>query len=276
MGPAASTDGEDAVSDPLFSGVSGAYLGLILAPPVIPLIERVGVTEAWTLYLALIVTFGLVTTGTAWILTSRPTVAVTLGATRARWLLPVIAVGYAVVGFASLETTGISGVLAFFFGLLAFLLGVAIATMAQTRYAAAVTADTNELTRWRASWPESAQRRRLHVGGAIAGVATIGFAVGAVFDIALLQYSGQVLFPAGFVLLSTGGSRTAVATERGLEIRLPVARRFYAWEDLESYDLDAESLVITRRWGSDLRFATAEIDDVSLVEWTLAERLSDD
>ncbi len=148
--------------------------------------------------------------------------------------------------------------------------------MAQTRYAAAVTADTNELTRWRASWPESAQRRRLHVGGAIAGVATIGFAVGAVFDIALLQYSGQVLFPAGFVLLSTGGSRTAVATERGLEIRLPVARRFYAWEDLESYDLDAESLVITRRWGSDLRFATAEIDDVSLVEWTLAERLSDD
>ncbi|MCJ0619371.1 hypothetical protein JZX76_07565 [Haloarcula hispanica] len=276
MGPAASTDGEDAASDPLFGGVSGAYLGLILAPPVIPLIERVGVTEAWTLYLALIVTFGLVTTGTAWILTSRPTVAVTLGATRARWLLPVIAVGYAVVGFASLETTGISGVLAFFFGLLAFLLGVAIATMAQTRYAAAVTADTNELTRWRASWPESAQRRRLHVGGAIAGVATIGFAVGAVFDIALLQYSGQVLFPAGFVLLSTGGSRTAVATERGLEIRLPVARRFYAWEDLESYDLDAESLVITRRWGSDLRFATAEIDDVSLVEWTLAERLSDD
>ncbi|AJF24751.1 hypothetical protein SG26_03000 [Haloarcula sp. CBA1115] len=276
MGPAASTDGEDAASDPLFGGVSGAYLGLILAPPVIPLIERVGVTEAWTLYLALIVTFGLVTTGTAWILTSRPTVAVTLGATRARWLLPVIAVGYAVVGFASLETTGISGVLAFFFGLLAFLLGVAIATMAQTRYAAAVTADTNELTRWRASWPESAQRRRLHVGGAIAGVATIGFAVGAVFDIALLQYSGQVLFPAGFVLLSTGGSRTAVATERGLEIRLPVARRFYAWEDLESYDLDAESLVVTRKWGSDLRFATAEIDDVSLVEWTLAERLSDD
>ncbi|KZX49216.1 hypothetical protein [Haloarcula sp. K1] len=276
MGPAASTDGEDAASDPLFGGVSGAYLGLILAPPVIPLIERVGVTEAWTLYLALIVTFGLVTTGTAWILTSRPTVAVTLGATRARWLLPVIAIGYAVVGFASLETTGISGVLAFFFGLLAFLLGVAIATMAQTRYAAAVTADTNELTRWRASWPESAQRRRLHVGGAIAGVATIGFAVGAVFDIALLQYSGQVLFPAGFVLLSTGGSRTAVATERGLEIRLPVARRFYAWEDLESYDLDAESLVITRRWGSDLRFATAESDDVSLVEWTLAERLSDD
>ncbi|WP_420181867.1 hypothetical protein ACNO8S_10125 [Haloarcula sp. KBTZ06] len=276
MGPAASTDGEDAASDPLFGGVSGAYLGLILAPPVIPLIERVGVTEAWTLYLALIVTFGLVTTGTAWILTSRPTVAVTLGATRARWLLPVIAVGYAVVGFASLETTGISGVLAFFFGLLAFLLGVAIATMAQTRYAAAVTADTNELTRWRASWPESAQRRRLHVGGAIAGVATIGFAVGAVFDIALLQYSGQVLFPAGFVLLSTGGSRTAVATERGLEIRLPVARRFYAWEELESYDLDAESLVVTRKWGSDLRFATAEIDDVSLVEWTLAERLSDD
>ena len=276
MCPAASTDGADAASDPLFGGVCGAYLGLLLASSVTPVMKHGGVTESGALYLALVGTFAVVTTVTGWALSSRPTVAVTLGATRVRWLLPVIAVGYAVVGFASLETTGISGVLAFFFGLLAFLLGVAIAAMAQTRYAAAVTADTDELTRWRASWPESAQRRRLYIGGAVAGVATVGFAVGAVFDHALLQYIGQILFPSGFVLLSTGGTRTAVATEDGLEIRLPVARRFYGWAELESYDLDAESLVITRKWGSDLRFATAEIDDVSLVEWTLAERLSDD
>ncbi len=90
--------------------------------------------------------------------------------------------------------------------------------MSQTRYTAAVTAGAEELTRWRASWPESAQRRRLYIGGAIAGVATVGFAIGAVFDIALLQYTSQVLFPSGFVLLSTGGTRTAVATENGLEI----------------------------------------------------------
>ena len=276
MRPAANTDGAGAASDPLFGGVSGAYLGLVLAPPVVPVMEWVGVTEAWALYIALVGTFAAVTTVTGWGLSSRPTVAVTLGATRARWLPVAIAAVYAVVGFASLEMSGISGVLAFFFGLLAFLFGIAVAVMSQTRYTAAVTAGAEELTRWRASWPKSAQRRRLHVGGAIAGVATVGFAVGAVFDIALLQYTGQVLFPSGFVLLSTGGTRTAVATEDGLEIRLPVARRFYAWEELESYDLDAESLVITRRWGSDLRFATAEIDDVSLAEWTLAERLSED
>ncbi|WP_367175507.1 hypothetical protein [Haloarcula rubripromontorii] len=276
MGQGASTADNDTESDPLFGGVSGAYLGLILAPPVVLLLEQLGVTESWALYLALIGTLAAVATGTAWVLSDRPAVATALGATRARWLPMAIAVGYAAAGFASLATTGVVGVLAFFFGLLAFLLGMATAVMAQTRYTVAVTANTDELTRWRASWPESAQRRRLHVGGAIAGVATIGFAVGAVFDIALLQYTSQVLFPSGFVLLSTGGTRTAVATERGLEIRLPVARRFYAWEELDSYDLDAESLVITRRWGTALRFATADIDDVSLVEWTLAERLPDD
>jgi len=276
MRSAASTDRGETESDPLFGGVSGAYLGSMLVPPVIPLIERVGVTEAGTQYLALIGTVGLVTTVTGWVLSSRPPVAVTLGATRARWLPSAIAFAYAVIGFASLETTGVVGVLAFFLGLLAFLLGGAIAVMAQTRYTAAVTAGTEEVTRWRASWPESARRRRLYVGGAVVGVAAVGVAVGAVFDLALLQYTGQVLFPSGFVLLPTGGTRTAVATERGLEIRLPVARWFYAWNELESYDLDSESLVITRRWGSDLWFATADIDDVSLVEWTLAERLSDD
>ncbi|EMA16373.1 hypothetical protein [Haloarcula marismortui] len=276
MRPAASTGGASTASDPLFGGISGAYLGLLLAPPVLPVLERVGVTEAWALYLALVGTFAVVTTVTGWVLSGRPTVAVTLGATRARWSPVAIAAVYAAVGFASLGMSGVSGVLAFFFGLLAFLFGMAVAVMSQTRYTAAVTAGAEELTRWRASWPESAQRRRLYIGGAIAGVATVGFAIGAVFDIALLQYTSQVLFPSGFVLLSTGGTRTAVATENGLEIRLPVARRFYAWEELESYDLDAESLVITRKWGADLRFATAEIDDVSLAEWTLAERLSDD
>ncbi|RLM47133.1 hypothetical protein DVK00_01115 [Haloarcula sp. Atlit-47R] len=276
MRPVVHTDGAGAASDPLFSGASGAYLGLLLAPPIVPGLKWVGVTEAWALYAALVGTVTAVTTVIGWLLSSRPAVAVTVGATRARWLPAAIAAVYAAVGFASLEMSGVSGVLAFFFGLLAVLLGVAVAVMSQTRYTAAVTAGADELTRWRASWPESAQRRRLHVGGAIAGVATIGFAVGAVFDIALLQYISQVLFPSGFVLLSTGGTRTVVATERGLEVRLPIARQFYAWEELESYELDAESLVITRRWGTALRFATADIDDVSLAEWTLAERLSDD
>jgi len=269
------TDEDSVASDPLFGGASGAYLGLLLAPPVISLLQQFGVTEAWTLYLALLGTLGVVTTAAGWGLSGRPVLAVKLGATRARWLPMGIGIAYATVGFASLESVGIGGVVAFFFGLLAFLLGVAIAVMAQTRYTAAVTAGTDELTRWRASWPESAQRRRLHIGGAVAGIATIGFTVGAVFDYSLLQYTAQILFPTGFVLIPTGGTRTAVATEDGLEIRLPVARRFYAWEDLASYDLDSESLVITRKWGSNLRFATAEIDDVSLAEWTLAERLSD-
>ncbi|GGK75091.1 hypothetical protein [Haloarcula sebkhae] len=275
MRPVVRTDGAGAASDPLFGGVSGAYLGLLLAPPVVLGLEWVGVTEAWALYTGLVGTVAAVTAVTVLVLSARPTVAVTLGATRTRWLPMASAVGYAAVGFASLEMSGIGGVLAFFFGLLAFLLGVAIAVMSQTRYTAAVTAEAEELTRWRASWPESAQRRRLFIGGAVACVVIVGFAVGAVFDIALLQYTGQVLFPSGFVLLSTGGTRTAVATERGLEIRLPVARRFYAWDELESYDLDADSLVITRKWGTDLRFATADIDDVSFAEWTLAERLSD-
>ncbi|MEF8828922.1 MAG: hypothetical protein V5A49_07790 [Haloarcula sp.] len=271
-----STGGGHAAADPLFGVVSGAYLGFILAPPVVPLLERFGVTEAWLVYLGLLGTFAAVGTATAWGLSDRPGAAVKLGATRTRWLPMGLGVAYAAGGFASLGSAGVGGLVAFFAGLLAFLAGVAVAVMAQTRYAAAVTAGTAEVTRWRASWPESAQRRRLHVGGAVAGVATVGFAVGAVFDLALLQYTGQVLFPSGFVLLSTGGTRTAVATERGLEIRLPVARRFYAWDELASYELDSESLVITRKWGSNLRFATAEIDDVSLAEWTLAERLSDD
>jgi len=41
-------------------------------------------------------------------------------------------------------------------------------------------------------------------------------------------------------------------------------------------DIERLSDVSTRRRGSNLRFATVEIDDVSLAEWTLAERLSDD
>ncbi|SDX02001.1 hypothetical protein SAMN05443574_11217 [Haloarcula vallismortis] len=146
MRSAADTDRENTGSDPLFGGVSGAYLGLLLAPPAILTLEWAGVTESWALYLALIGTFAVVTAVTGWVLSGRPPVAVTLGATRTRWLPMAIAVVYAAAGFVSLGTTGISGVLAFFFGLLAFLLGVALAVMAQTRYTAAVTARTDELT----------------------------------------------------------------------------------------------------------------------------------
>lgn len=268
------TGGQRSDPDPRFGGVSGAYLGLLAAPSAVPLARRVGATEPWLLTLSLLGTLAVVTAGTGWWLHRRPDLAIRLGATRLRWVPMAIAVGYAAVGFASLGVAGVGGLLAFFCGLLAFLAGAAIAVVSQTRYTAAVTAGAEELTRWRASWPESAQRRRLHLGGAIAVVATVGFVVGAVFDLSLLQYTGQILFPSGFVLISTGGTRTAIATEDGLEIRLPMARRFYAWDELDSYDLDSEALVITRRWGADLRFATAEIDDVSLVEWTLAEQIS--
>ncbi|MBV0901724.1 hypothetical protein [Haloarcula salina] len=261
--------------DPRFGAICGGYLGLLATPPVVLLVawtvSRSPVVLAVTLVAAL-VTVGL---ATAWWLRSRPSLAVALGATRKRWAFIALAVGYAVAGFAQTGAVGPVGLVAVACGLFASVFGIAIAVMSHTRYAVSATTGRPELARWTASWPEREQRRRLRHGGAFAGVATVGFAVGTILESSLLQYTGQVLFPSGFVLITTGGTRTAVATDAGLEVRHPGARRFYAWDDLSGYDLDSEALVLTREWGADLRFATAEIDDVSLVEWTLAERLDD-
>lgn len=261
--------------DPRFGAVCGGYLGLLSTPPVVLLVAWAVSRSPLVLAVALVGTLTAVALAVAWWLRSRPSLAVALGATRKRWVFIVLAVGYAVAGFAQTGAVGPVGLVAVACGLLASVFGIAIAVMSHTRYAIAATAGRSEIARWTASWPEREQRRRLRHGGALAGVATVGFAVGAIIESSLLQYTGQVLFPSGFVLITTGGTRTAVATDAGLEVRHPGARRFYVWDDLSGYDLDSEALAITREWGADLRFATAEIDDVSLVEWTLAERLAD-
>jgi hypothetical protein len=146
--------------DPVFGVVTGFYLALLVTPPVVFAVGEFVTADAAGRYVTAVVT-GVVVLGLGWLTTERMDgLAPSIGATRLRWALAALPVGYALAGFGSLEQTGSVGVVAFFFGIGAMAVGFVLGVMARTRHADAVLDGVERECEFRAGWPDAARRRR--------------------------------------------------------------------------------------------------------------------
>jgi hypothetical protein len=259
--------------DPLFGVVVGLYLALLIVPPVVFVVGRFVSADPAGRYVTAVVTAAVVL-GLGWLVTEHADgLAPRVGATRLRWALAAVPVGYAAAGFASLGRTGAIGVVAFFFGLGALTVGFVLGVMARTRHADATLDGIDVEREFRAGWPSDARRRLGIVAGAVTVAAGCCFVVGVFTDWFPLQAVGQILVPVGIVSYSSTEPRTFTASAVGLEQRLPVARRLVPWDAFEGYTRTDDALVLHRQWGVDTRLAVSDLDDLDAVERAIARYL---
>jgi len=259
--------------DPLWGLVVGLYVALLVAPLTVFTVDRLVTDDAAALYGTVVVTLAVVV-GLAWLATARfDGIATRLGGARLRWTLGILPVGYALLGFASLGRTGISGVLAFFFGAGAMAAGLVLGVMARTRHTDAVLDGVDIDSEFRAGWPSAAKRRLGAVAAAATALAFVCFLAGVFTDWLLLQFAGQLLVPVGLVSYNSAEPRTLTVSAAGLEQRLPVARRLVSWDAFESHTRTDDALVLHRRWRVDTRLALADLDDPDAVEAAISRHL---
>ena len=273
MCPSTEARAAERSSDPLWGVLVGTYLGLLVAPLAVLAVDRLGPTSAGALYGVTVAAFtGVV--GLGWWATTRwERGAVRLGATRVRWLPAAIPVAYALGGFASLSTTGVVGVLAFFFGLGAMVVGFVLGVMARTRHTDAVLAGVETERAFRAGWPTAARKRLALAVGVFTLVSGAAFVVGLLSNVFALQLAGQLLLPLGVVTYSSTEKREYTVSDAGLEQRLPVARRLTPWDAFDGYTRTDDALVLHRPWRVDSRFALADLDNPDAVEATVSQHL---
>ena len=260
--------------DPVFGVVTGFYLALLVTPPVVFAVGEFVTADAAGRYVTAVVT-GVVVLGLGWLTTERMDgLAPSIGATRLRWALAALPVGYALAGFGSLEQTGSVGVVAFFFGIGAMAVGFVLGVMARTRHADAVLDGVERECEFRAGWPDAARRRLTYAAGAVTVVAAVYFLVGIFTDRFWLQSVGQILVPVGIVSYTSAEPRTVTVSAAGLEQRAPVARQLMSWDAFEGYTRTDDALVLHRRWRPDHRFALADLEEPDAVETAIARHLA--
>lgn len=259
--------------DPLFGVVAGLYAALLVSPPVVLAVARLLTTDGGVLYGTLVATVAVVTS-LGWLASERAGRGpVALGATRLRWALGIVPIGYALLGFASLGETGVVGLVGFFFGTAAMAVGFLVGVMARTRYTSAVLDGAETDCELRAGWPAAARRKMGYLTGGSIVVAGACFAAGLLTDRLMLQTVGQVLFPVGIVLFTGTEPQRYAVTALGVEYRAPVARRLVRWEAFDGYTRTDDALVLHRPWRIDTRLALADLDDPDAVEAALARYL---
>ncbi|WP_324663906.1 hypothetical protein [Haloarcula sediminis] len=268
------TESDQQSSDPLWGVLVGAYLGLLVAPLAVFGTVGLGIESAGLLYGVAVVAFAGVV-GLGWLATARwDGTAVLLGATRARWLPAAIPVAYALGGFASVSATGVVGVLAFFGGLGAMVVGLVLGVMARTRHTVAVLDGVDIEREFRAGWPAPLRKRLALAVGAFTLITGACFVAGLLADWFALRLAGQLLLPLGVVTYTSTEERDYTVSPAGLEQRLPVARRLVGWDAFDGYSRTDDALVLHRPWLVDTRFALADLDDPEAVEDTIANYVS--
>jgi hypothetical protein len=274
MPPETMQTAPDRSGDPLFGVLTGLYVALLVTPPVVFAVGRAVSRDPGVLYGTVLTTLAAVTVGSGVVATHRNGLARRLGATRLRWSLGVLPAGYALLGFASLETTGVAGLLQFFLGTAAMALGFILGVMTGTRYAGAVVDRAGRDCQFSAKWPRSARGRMVRLGGGLTAVAAVSLVAGLVLDRTALQFAGQVLFPAGVVLVTATEERTYAVSAAGLEAQAPVARWLLRWDRFDGASRTDDALVLHRQWRFDIRLAVADLDDPDRVERELARYLT--
>jgi hypothetical protein len=258
--------------DPLFALLVGLYVALLVIAPTAFAVARFVSGDAAVLYATAIATATGVT-GLGWWATERFGTPARLGATRTRWLLGLVGIGYAVTSLFSLGWAGGFGVLAMFSGMGAAALGGVVGVMARTRYTDAALDGVDAVCEFRAGWPVADRRRLGFVAAGVVVTAMASFLAGILSERFLLQMVGQLLLPLGIVAYSLSEKRRYTVSPVGLEQRLPVARRLFGWGAFAGYTRTEDALVLRRRWRPDARFALADLGDPDAVERALAQYL---
>mgnify|MGYP000622157767 CR=1 FL=1 len=269
--------------DGLFVLVAGCYVAAMLGPIAVALARRV-VDAPGALYGVLLVAGvgGVLVGGLA--IRGREGVAVRLGDTVLAWLLVAVplVLGGAVLAVESAVPAVLGPedvLLALVGGFGAGFLGFVLVSMAKTRYAAHVLSGATVAATWSAPWPAAARRRVWFLAGATAAVGVIVFVLGAYLGQDLVRLAGQVLVPMAAVLATAGRELTYRATDRGLEVRAPVARRVIPWPAFTGFRTSSTRLLLVRPepYRQSIRCDRSEIDDpqaVSVVLERHLERLS--
>lgn len=265
--------------DRLFVLVAGLYVAAILGPVAVALARRL-VSEPGALYGVLLVAgLGGVVVG-ALAVRGRAGVAERLGDTTLAWTLvalPLVAAGGVIVASAAIpgyvgEGDVLLGLVA---GFGAGVLGFVLVSMAKTRYAAWVLAEATVEATWSAPWPHASRRRIWYVAGVIAAVGVVAFVVGAYMGLDPVRIAGQMLVPIAAVLATVGRELTYRASDRGLEIRAPVARRVRPWSAFAGFRASRESIELVRPepYRQSIRCDRAAIEDPQAVTAVLENHL---
>lgn len=149
--------------------------------------------------------------------------------------------------------------------------------MAVTRWVKAALADATAHATWQASWPSRERRLLVGVGLSLLVGGTVVL-VAAASGRSWMRLIGQVALFVGILVAMVGQQRTYRATDRGLEIQHPLARRLVPWSTLQDYRLTEEALVLrrTRPLSPGFRFDRDALEDedavVSALEGHLERR----
>ena len=273
MSPSTTTESPERPGDPLFGLVAGLYLALLSTAPVLFAVGRLGVDSAAALYGTVLGTV-VVATAAGWqVVTSRPWLAIRLGATPARWCLAVLGLGYAIGGFLALGVAGTVAVVAMFFGLGAMAVGGIIGVMARTRHAADVLDGAERYCEFRAGWPGSARKRLGLVTIPLLVVGAVGFASIYLGPDSWLWTGAQLLLPVGVSVFVQSEPHDYVLSEAGVERGNEIARRAFRWEAFSGYTRTDDALVLHRPRRLDFRLALDDLDDPGAVEDAIAAHL---
>jgi hypothetical protein len=257
--------------DTLFALVWGLYLGVGTGAVVVAVARR-AVGEPGVLYVLLLAVVTVVTVGGGLSARRVPGLAVRLGGSRLRWAVPALpillaALAAALDGLGLLTLTEGDFVLAVFGGGAAVVVGLVIVSMARTRRVQAVVADATVEATWQASWPNRERRLLLGTGVFVLVAGTAALVVGVAIERSWVRLLGNVAIVVGILVGMVGQERTYRATDRGLVIQLPVARRLVPWPEFRAFRVTDEAVVLdrTRPLSPGLRFERDDIDDVDEV-----------
>lgn len=190
-----------------------------------------------------------------------------LAETRTSWAVVAAPTALQLCGFAALATVspliGIEVALAVAGSVGGAIVALLASSMAATRYASHVVDRATIVATWRAPWPDRSRRPIRYLAGATAVLGAVGLIVGIGSDREIVRMVGNYLVPFGAFAVSIGRERTYRATDRGLEVRAPVARRLYAWDTFDGYRATDDGIVLRRPdpWRLSRRCALDSIED---------------
>lgn len=263
--------------DVSYALVAGLYVGLLLTPGVVAGLARV-TDDAGVLYVGFLVSVAVLAGVAGWAVRRVPGLAVGLGRTDAVWGLTALPVVWSVGVFGTLSlatglpTATVPAVLVGVAG--GTLLGLVLVVMSRNRHASVALEGTTDLVTWEARWPERWRRFATVVLVVTFGLAAAGFLASFVFG----REWGWSLYNAMFLgvpFMNLLNTRTFRATDAGLLVGYPGARRFRPWSEYDGVEGSRRSLVVRSAapWRPAHRCDTADIDDVGAVVTALEDRI---
>ncbi|MFC7077507.1 hypothetical protein [Haloarcula halophila] len=262
----------DRSTDGTFAFAVGLYLALLAVAPVVTATAVWGgVGDDAALYVVALLAIAVVT-GLGWLATWRRTgLAVALGGSRARWLPPLLAGGYALGSLLFAPEFGVLALVGFFFGLLAAVVpGLAMGFVARSRYTETLLAGASEYESFTAGWPDRARNRLLLAMLPVFALGCVSMAAVFWFEHGTWLWSvGQFLLPVATMPFNRTQAHTYTLSDAGIERSIPFGKTVATWDRFDGYSSTDGGIVLRRRWDLDMRFAREQLDDPEAVVETI-------